>query len=636
MKIRATQAAEWAGVLLVVLLIMCCAYFAIEGWFDPMQFKVLAGDDLRSFTAAQRGFHSLNDLFASVYRFRPVAAAAIWAVASWAHSDFRAAANIGIAIHTVNALLLLFLLRRVIRLSAILSFGLVTIAILNRFVTYLYIQEEALTEGLGISVLLILIILVIKFVEKPSLVRGVVIGFLYLVIIHLHERYLVMGAPLFLVGVCRFSSSRSSSGTMLFIVGASALFNLAIKKLVLATPILVGTTTHAIEFNVPQIGRFLLNGAQSLIGINRGPAHLSLEDFANSPVWIQLVSVATAVISFCLILVVLRSVSSNRRHRVPGGYLLIVGFLSLTTALLLLAASITIRQEFRWLYSAYLTFLILIAIALSRVVETAWAESMLISWIILSMTKETYLARWHSRFFGFEADRTANELYQTLDRIRVPRGTGSIVIQGSVPAREWVFMGEDFARMYHLPHLEFVQTDSMVERDDQDRVWLRYSTTKHSFELAAPAVGTIARWIPENVSTLQTEAQKLPVERTLATPAKKRMFAMEIDGEACIVAVSPIKIAIEVPRQARMLRVRFSHVYAIGDGLNLELTAISATKGVDLLTKDVPALKSNDSPHWCRYDLDLPPRTKQIELRVFSASGDPTADWLAFRNFCFE
>jgi hypothetical protein len=634
MNINSQNVKEASAKLLVVLLVAGCAYFAIAGWFNPMQFTVLAGDDLRSFTAAQKGFHALSNLLASVYRFRPAAAAAISAVVWWTGADYRAAAQIGVFIHAFNALLFLFLFHHVIRLPAILSFGLTTIAILNRFVTYLYIQEEAITEGLAVAALLGIIILTIQFIERPNLFRAMGVGLLYLVIIHLHERYLVMAAPLCLVPLCRFRSARIPSASLLCLVVGATLFNLAVKKLLLSTPILVGTTTHAIELNISQIGSFVWEGAQSLLGINRGPPYLSLEDFSRSPRWVRLISLATAGLSVGLIVEGLRSASWKRRDLL-GRDSLTIGCLLLSTGLLLLAASVTIRQEFRWLYSAYVTFLVLLAFLHTSKAVVGWAYPALVGLIILSMAREVYLSRWQSRYFGFEADRTANELYQAVKHIGV-EGTESITIVGSVPASKWLFMGNEFSEMYRLPPLEVVPEGAALEKGDRPRLLLKYNTSEQSFELAVPAVSGEEPSHRDDISTLRLVAKGLPVEPELDNPGKKRIFPMQEKGVPCMVAVAPVRLSIDVPSRAHLLHVNFSHVYPLGDGTNLELIAFSAAEKSTLLAKAVPPLHRTTTPYWRRYDLNLPANVKRIELRVFPGEGNASADWLAFRDFSFD
>lgn len=635
MNINSQNVKEASAKLLVVLLAAWCAYFAIAGWFNPMQFTVAAGDDLRSFTAAEKGFHALSDLLASLYRFRPAAAAAISGIVWWTGADYRAAAQIGVIIHAFNALLFLFLFHRIIRLPAILSLGLTSIAILNRFATYLYIQEEAITEGLAVAALLGIIILIIQFIERPNLFRAIGVGLLFLVIIHLHERYLVLAAPLCLVPLCRFRAARIPSASLVCLVVGATLFNLAVKKLVLSTPILIGTTTHAIELNISQIGSFLWEGGQSLLGVNRGPAYLSLEDFSRSPMWVRLISLATAGLSLGLLVEGLRSASWKRRDLL-GRDSLTIGCLVLSMGLLLLAASVTIRQEFRWLYSAYVVFLALLAFIHTSKPALGWTYPALVCLITLSMAREVYLSRWQTRYFGFEADRTANELYHALKHIGVPEGTESITIMGSVPASKWLFMGNEFSEMYHLPPLEVVPEGATLEKGDRPRLLLKYNTSEQSFELARLVASGDESSHRDDISTLRLVAAGLPVEPKLDNPGKKRIFPMQEKGVPCMVAVAPVRVSIDVLSSAHLLHVNFSHVYPLGDGTNLELIAFSAAERSILLAKAVPPLRNTTTPYWRRYDLILPTNVKRIEMRVFPGEGNASADWLAFRDFSFD
>ena len=164
--------AKRANIALLYFASAIVAWLAIEAWFNPLQFIVFAGDDLRTFDAAQKGFIAVSKLMTSVDRFRPVVAFVDSAIAGWTRCDFREVASIGLAIHAANAMIFFFVLYRVIKLPFHLSAGVTVIAILNRFATYLFIQEEAIMEGLGVAALLALLAVSILFIERPTIGRS--------------------------------------------------------------------------------------------------------------------------------------------------------------------------------------------------------------------------------------------------------------------------------------------------------------------------------------------------------------------------------------------------------------------------------------------------------------------------------
>ena len=113
------------------------------------------------------------------------------------------------------------------------------------------------------------------------------------------------------------------------------------------------------------------------------------------------------------------------------------------------------------------------------------------------------------------------------------------------------------------------------------------------------------------------------------------MFQIVKNGVECMVQVSPVEVLVPVPPHATVLHVCFSHVYAMGDGADLEIAAATETGSVMLLSRRVPPLADHEAPVWRKYEFPLPPKTKDIRLRVFSEA-DPSADWIAIRDFSFE
>src|SRR6266581_690311 len=95
--------AKRADIALLYFASAVVAWLAIEAWFNPLQFIVFAGDDLRTFDAVSK-------LMTSVDRFRPVVAFADSVIAGWTRCDFREVASIGLAIHAANAMIFFFVL----------------------------------------------------------------------------------------------------------------------------------------------------------------------------------------------------------------------------------------------------------------------------------------------------------------------------------------------------------------------------------------------------------------------------------------------------------------------------------------------------------------------------------------------
>ena len=619
------------------LVIPMMVYLAISAWYDVSQFTVFAGDDLRSFPAAQRGFAGFNEMMISYYKFRPVTALLFGAVAHWTNCEFKAVASVGLMLHTLNAFLFFYLLAVRLRLPVILSVGVCAIAIFNRFATYVFMLDPALTHGLAIAVFLLILIVSSSFIERPGSRDAVWLVLLYAIILHTYEQYLVLALPLVLLGIATFRSHRTSAIILSAGVLLSAMANFWIKSFLLRTPILTGTTTQPITFDLPQIISFFWHGALNLAGINSGPAHLSLEDFHDSVWWIQLVSVAAVLLSGYIVFGIVAGVTARLRLEKARSALIPLAFYCCTAAVMLLSASITFRQQYSWLYPAYLSFLAFLAFGWQAMKARRWGFSLALTCLVLfSIPREFYLARRHGQFFAFQTVQTANNLYKTLNSVDGTASTDVVVIRGDVPAEEWVFLNGAFSRWYRLPPLEFVKLDAPLEQTDQSRLVVNYNGNDRAFRVARDSqVASTTSTHQMNFAVLKPSAAAMIPSDQWSTPSKTPMFQMSKNGVDCMIEVSPVEVVVPVPPPATVLHVSFSHVYAIGDGVDLEIAAATETGSVMLLSRRVPPLTDNDAPVWRKYEFALPRDTRNVQVRVFSKS-DPGADWLAIRDFSFQ
>jgi hypothetical protein len=620
------------------LVIPMVLYLAICAWYDVFQFRVFAGDDLHSFEAAQRGFTGYNGMTISVYKFRPVTALLFGAVAYWTNCDFRAVASVSLMLHAMNGLLFFYVVYRQIRLPLLISVGLTTIAVFNRFGTYLFMQDSALTGGLAIALFLMILIVAWPFLERPTVGRALCLIILYAAIIHTYEPYLVLGLPLVLLGVCTFRSNRFAASVAAIGAIGAAFLNLSIKKFFLGTPLLIGTETRPIAFDMPQILLFVWRGALNLVGINSGPAYLSLEDFPDSPLWMRVVSVATAVLSAALVLGAVASIMVSERSQKTRSNLSRLVLYASAVGGLLLSASITFRQMYSWLYPAYLAFLAFLGFAVQTGGRRRRGLQLgLTCLVLLSISRELYLSRRHSRFFAFQAEEIANNLASTLHRIDDIGARDAILIRGDVPSENWVFLNGAFSRFYHLPALEFISRDAPAEQTDESRVVLNYTDTDRSFNISQGKEEAILAEPTHQMSftALQASAAAFVPSEQWSTPTKTPEFRMSKNGVDCMIEVAPVEIVVPVPGQSRLLHVCFSHVYAMGDGADIEIAASTANGSKQLLARRVPPLVENDFPVWRKYEFALPPETLEVQLRVLSKT-DPVADWIAIRDFSFN
>jgi hypothetical protein len=305
---------------------------------------------------------------------------------------------------------------------------------------------------------------------------------------------------------------------------------------------------------------------------------------------------------------------------------------------LLLSASITFRQQYSWLYPAYLGFLVFLGFSVQKD-ETRHRgfQLGLTCLVLLSIPRELYLNRRHSQFFAFQAEEIASNLASTLHHIDGIDARDAIVIRGDVPIESWVFMDGTFSGFYHLPALEFVSRDAPVEQTDESRVVLNYTGADRSFNIAQGKEAAVVAVPTHRMSftALEASAAAFVPSNQWSTPTKTPEFRMSKNGVDCMIEAAPVEIVVPVLHASSVLRVCFSHVYAMGDGVDIDIVASTANGSRLLLSRRVPPLIDNDFPVWRKYEFALPPETLQVQLRV-SSKTHPVADWIAIRDFSFE
>ena len=246
-----------------------------------------------------------------------------------------------------------------------------------------------------------------------------------------------------------------------------------------------------------------------------------------------------------------------------------------------------------------------------------------------------YLVRRLPQFYSFHSYQVANNLVDTLHRVSGAVHQDAVLIRGNIPSKEWIFMEGTFSRFYHLPSLEFVPQGSMIEQTDESRLVLDYDGTDRTFKIANDRAAVTDQFHRMDYSLLEHSPAALTPNDRWSTPTKPPVFLMSKNGVNCMAVVAPIDLNFPASPGIHVLHVCFSHVYAMGDGADLEIAAKSPAGTKLLLSRVVPPLVNDDFPVWRKYEFILPPGTQEVELHVFSKT-DPIADWIAVRDFSLD
>jgi hypothetical protein len=166
---------------------------------------------------------------------------------------------------------------------------------------------------------------------------------------------------------------------------------------------------------------------------------------------------------------------------------------------------------------------------------------------------------------------------------------------------------------------------------------LNYTNADRSFNIVQGKEATVVAAPTHRMSftALEASAAAFVPSKRWSTPTKTPEFRKSKNGVDCMIEVAPVEVDIQVPPTATVLHVCFSHVYAMGDGADIEIVASTPTGSELLLSRRVPPLIDNDFPVWRKYEFALPADAEQVDLHVFSKT-DPVADWIAIRDFSFD
>ena len=616
-------------------------FLGVSAWLDVNSFNVLAGDDLRSFTYAKESFTAYNDFFIRFYRYRPLQAAVGRAAAILSGGDFSQLRMIALGIHSLNALLLLGLMIRSLKVPLLVAFAVTVVASFSRFTNYLIMAETGIIESFGVTLYLLFVWTLLGLLRRPRLPMAAASAMLFTLIIHTHERYLVLFAATLAVSFLIYQSSRSVS---IFLSAAglvTILVNMGIKAIILHTPILIGTTTQAIDLSLRPKIIFFFSGLLNLAGVNRGPSYLSVLDYLDSPLWLKAISLVS--LALCLWLLVGAAVTaritakSSTSDRAIHSFGPAASLLVILTLVMVLTASITFRQEYRWFYPGFLTFLLLIA----RTAQVwhnhsrSWIPSLVLyGFLLAAIPRELAIRAQRGNFYQYTTCQTASAFYEAYTQSPALSKVRLITIGGDpVPDPSWVFMDGLFSRYYHTPPLQFM--DRLIPAGAISApALLRYDSSRKIF-YAAPR-SPEGKLLPEYKSDLLAKAEIIgPTEHNLSTPNGMRLLPFSSGGFSGWALVAPVRVRIEIPGAAHILHVSFSHLWQKAGAMHLELSAIDDTNEHRILSTSIFPLQEASAPEWQDYQIPLPANCRTLNISL-SPDGDQSATWIMFRQFILQ
>ena len=338
---------------------------AVLAWFYfSLPVQIFFGDDGRLiYTAQHGGFLSRfpDSIFqAELLKYRPIASGVLSLLAPMFGTNHAAWEAVGKLVNLAAACVFFLCCWIVTKRNLFVALTLTLLFGISRFAYHGLTQAWGIFEGVPLLLTLLLLLEVILYFEDGeigSLERAVL---WYGLMLYSYERFLPMIVPL-LVFLWLARRSMFLIYVSLGIVASNAL----IKAVFFHFNFLQGTGGQALQFQPADMLHFIAVGTMNLLGFALTPQYLSGMEYGQ----LHGLDKIPPIIFALSILAVFIGALAFKRPDAPGsvrewGTLIV---LLVALALLLVTASVTFRQEYRFLYSPYAVLLILLAYTLGRV-----------------------------------------------------------------------------------------------------------------------------------------------------------------------------------------------------------------------------------------------------------------------------
>jgi len=442
------QAARRTRLFVVLALAALAVVTAL--WFRGFRFDTWMGDDLYAwaFYNADPSFHDLF-LTASGGKYRPVTTAIQWSLFQVFPSSFPAWTVVNAGLEFLSAGLVFFLVRRLARGDLVIPFAAALVFVTSRFSYYNVFQAMGTMEAVAILLFVLILYLAVVYLRAAGRWPGLVLAGLFLAITLTHERYLALFPFLALLVVFKTGASWRFRSVLVALLCVPPVLNVVLKRLVFATSFLMGTGGEAIGFQPAEIARYMVKGLANMVWFNWGPDYLSGITMSETGAAARvLVALILIVILVCVIFFVIRVLritdGPERRAELKWFVLWLVLVLSL-----LLVASITIRQEYRWLYAPFIACLVYFSYQYARLPwRPALRYVVLIALCVMVVAADHYYRDYETNVFFFYGESIANSARDATVGVHGDAMAGKTVYVEKARDIEWILGGDLFLSPY--------------------------------------------------------------------------------------------------------------------------------------------------------------------------------------------
>jgi len=631
-------------------------------WFSPLNFHVFMGDDLYWIKA----YHSdglpssflfnVFTLYNNIGKFRPITNTLLLLSTNICQTNYDCFIGINLTFLVLNVFLISFTAYKITAKWWPTIFIASLVFILSRFSYYFILQVWGLMENFALILVLLIVLCLIQLTKKPHIKWIVFLIVLYLLIICTHERFIVLIVPLLYILLITKKYLKLTEFIFSFLI----LFSLPIvyilaRQNLLISSFFTGTSgTNVIDtFQVSQFISFMNQAILNLIGFNVGPDYISGKNFLSAGIGGILVGLFLSGTLTILAWTYARGFKKkqNREFELVIGLIMIIG-------VLIIASSITIRQDYRWLYAPFAVFIVLVCLLLSKVSNTAFKYLMAIIIVISFVSVDIFYRQFVSNIYFIEGLRTVNsvkkEIIDKYSKSELSQRDIYLITGGTTDVQKWYLANDYFFKLYanglkvnvnyfdnldaipinnsysELPLVFQIKNDLVTKIPDETIDELKLKTISDS------------NWIIEYDFINNFSSGVLNDYSYVGTPTGRGVFLMDWQESSgpirrMITILGPFNIRYSsIPcKKGSMLIFRAGMPYTIGDGADLY---------IDIVTNDVK--KRITETHFKSAIMDNVVKTTEYRIPVTecsggmidlifgveSLSGDSTADWITLTD----
>lgn len=416
-------------------------------WYPITSYKVLMGDDLLHVNLILN--NSLQDYQTIIHswsKYRPVFEIPFYYIVKTFGNNVFAYTVINSILNFITAIGVFYFSYKTTNKNIIISFLFSLILIISRFNNYNYLQLLGIMENMAMLEIIAIFILINVFIAKSKIVTkfDFFLVFILFLIGNTHERFLIVLPLITLFYLLKMLTLKKRN----FIIFALIPVLLIIVNILIKNTLGVnfftgaGGTNQSNPLNIQSL-LFFLSAVANISGINIGPSYLSGLSLNQSSKYIVLLSFVNlpllALLLFKFVKIIIK---------LPKQFPVQLFNICLLICLCL-SASISFRQEFRWLYSPFLVLLLFILSNINLVFRKKTYRLIIYIFLFSQIIISVYYRSYLNNIYYMPGINVAKETKYLLDSHISQLNNNQIIIDTDNQDTKWFFINDIFFKHYY-------------------------------------------------------------------------------------------------------------------------------------------------------------------------------------------